>query len=450
MKYESLYSLYYKDSQIWEKVYQERFHSPFSRHLPLAIKQYHRRQSHPAFFCYTEEIALSLEKIASEVMDCHDILLHVPPAAISQFLHKSLVDEIKSTNDIEGVRSTRKEILMAFSVPASEQSAYRLGSIVNKYIKIIQREPIPLNTSQDIRYLFDDFLADEIRRDDPKNLPDGEIFRKDSVDIVSPTQKTIHQGVHPESTIIQMMDAALDVLNTEAIPYLIRIAVFHYFFGYIHPFYDGNGRMARFITSYLLAQRLHPAIALQVSILIKKYRKSYYDLFSHTDADINRGDLTPFIMGTLQFIEQATLFTHRTLKYKYQNYQKAQSQLLQTPDLPIKNKAAAAPLLKPFTPDHIVYCGPYPLFIENIDQAKEALDAFMTENDKEPRLILVQGVGAFIMEDDKGKAAKAQLLAKDAIKLAVYAESFGGPLQMTDEITYFITHWEAAAYRSKK
>ena len=42
------------------------------------------------------------------------------------------------------------------------------------------------------------------------------------------------------------------------------------------------------------------------------------------------------------------------------------------------------------------------------------------------------------------------LLIKDAIKLAVYAESFGGPLQMTDEITYFITHWEAEAYRSKK
>ena len=32
----------------------------------------------------------------------------------------------------------------------------------------------------------------------------------------------------------------------------------------------------------------------------------------------------------------------------------------------------------------------------------------MAEHDKEPRLILVQGVGAFIMEDDKGKAAKAQ------------------------------------------
>lgn len=325
MKYESLYSLYYKDNQRWEKIYQERFQNPFTRHIPLSIKQYHRRQSYPAFFCYTEETASSLEKIASEVMDCLGIIHQVPPAAILQFLHMSLVDEIKSTNDIEGVRSTRKEILMAFSVPESEQSFYRLGSIVNKYIKIIQKEYIPLTTSQDIRQLFDDFLADEIKRDDPKNLPDGKIFRKDRVDIVSPAQKTIHQGVYPESAIIQMMDAALDVLNDKTIPYLIRVAIFHYFFGYIHPFYDGNGRMARFITSYLLAQRLHPAIALQVSILIKKYRKRYYDLFSHTDADINRGDLTPFIMETLQFIEQTTLFTHRTLKHKYQNYQKAGS-----------------------------------------------------------------------------------------------------------------------------
>ena len=97
-------------------------------------------------------------------MDCLGIIHQVPPAAILQFLHTSLIDEIKSTNDIEGVRSTRKEILTAFSVPASEQSAYRLGSIVNKYIKIIQREPIPLNTSQDIRYLFDGKLQVEFEQ----------------------------------------------------------------------------------------------------------------------------------------------------------------------------------------------------------------------------------------------------------------------------------------------
>lgn len=342
MKYESLYTLYYKDNPAWQKAYEERFHSPFSRHLPLTIKQYHRPRSHPAFFCYTEEVALLLEKIAAEVMACLATIHLVPAAAISQFLHTSLIDEIKSTNDIEGVRSTRKEILTAFSVPEAEQPSYRLGSIVSKYIKIIRNESIPLRSSQDIRSLFDDFLAAEIKRDDPQNLPDGKIFRKASVDIVSPSQKTIHQGVNPETSIIEMMDTALAVLNNTSIPYLIRVAIFHYFFGYIHPFYDGNGRMARFITSYLLAQKLHPAIALQVSILIKKYRKQYYDLFSHTDADINCGDLTPFVIGTLQFIEQATVYTHQTLQQKYNKYQKAQQYLTQLANMPLKNKTSAA------------------------------------------------------------------------------------------------------------
>ena len=51
----------------------------------------------------------------------------------------------------------------------------------------------------------------------------------------------------------------------------------------------------------------------------------------------------------------------------------------------VKDKTTAAPLLKPFTPDHIVYCGPYPLFVENVEQAKDVLDAFMKEHDKETK-----------------------------------------------------------------
>ena len=72
--------------------------------------------------------------------------------------------------------------------------------------------------------------------------------------------------------------------------------------------------------------------------------QSKYDraLQEYLSADINRGDLTPFIIGTLQFIEQATLFTHHTLKHKYQTYQKAKEKLTQTPSLSTKNKTTAA------------------------------------------------------------------------------------------------------------
>ena len=38
------------------------------------------------------------------------------------------------------------------------------------------------------------------------------------------------------------------------------------------------------------------------SIFIKKNRAKYYELFTETDSEINRGDLTPFIIGFLEII----------------------------------------------------------------------------------------------------------------------------------------------------
>lgn len=46
------------------------------------------------------------------------------------------------------------------------------------------------------------------------------------------------------------MDAALKILHSQDFPLFVRLGLFHYFFAYIHPFYDGNGRMDRFIISY--------------------------------------------------------------------------------------------------------------------------------------------------------------------------------------------------------
>lgn len=342
MPYESLYKLYYKAPDTWEKTYQERFHSPFSHHLPLSIQQYNHRHSYPAFYCYTEEMGVLQDRIMSEFTDCLHVIEQIPASAKTQLLHARLIDEIKSTNDIEGVRSTRREILTALAVPPEHRHSYRLGSVVNKYSKIIQGEDIPLHSSQDIRNLYDDFLADEIRQDDAANLPDGKIFRQGSVDIIAATQKTIHRGLYPETAIIETMDKALQVLNDATIPIFARIAIFHYFFGYIHPFYDGNGRMGRFIAAYLFSKVLHPIVALHLSILIKKHRKQYYQLFSQADAEINCGDLTPFILGTLKFTEEAVTFTTQTLQEKYSQYQHEQILLDSIPELATKNKTTQA------------------------------------------------------------------------------------------------------------
>ncbi len=98
------------------------------------------------------------------------------------------------------------------------------------------------------------------------------------------------------------METALEILHSDEYPLLVRLGLFHYLFAYIHPFYDGNGRTDRFITSYFLKQDFHTLLALRLSVYIKKNRKNYYELFKETDSEINRGDLTPFVIGFFKMI----------------------------------------------------------------------------------------------------------------------------------------------------
>ena len=64
------------------------------------------------------------------------------------------------------------------------------------------------------------------------------------------------------------MDAALKILHLQDFPLFVRLGLFHYFFAYIHPFYDGNGRTDRFITSYFLKKNFHLLLGLRLSVIL--------------------------------------------------------------------------------------------------------------------------------------------------------------------------------------
>ncbi|BEU86599.1 hypothetical protein TAMA11512_00630 [Selenomonas sp. TAMA-11512] len=330
MAYESLFLLYRRDEARWEEEYRQRSKGPMTRQLHIELQEYGRAEPYPAFYCYAEELVLLQEEIRRDLTELLGLIAHIPKAGIEQFLHTCMVQEILATNEIEGVHSTKREIRAAMETPPAERLRMRMGGVVNKYARILQGEEIPLASAEDVRSLFDSFLAEEIRRADPNNLPDGRLFRKSSVDIVSPAQKVIHRGAYPEDRIIREMECALGLLHEESIPFLFRVAVFHYLFGYIHPFYDGNGRMSRFITTYLLARELHPTAALQLSLLIKRRRKGYYKLFAETTSAFNRGDVTPFIIGMLRFIYEAVRCTEDALEDRLMRYRMYHDRVMDT------------------------------------------------------------------------------------------------------------------------
>lgn len=318
MPLEKLLTLFHQDEEKWKKLYSDLYHSPLSRHVDIPIQQFSANRAYPAFFYYTEALSSVLAEMTAAVRDLQDVTKVIPSIAVSHFQRACLVEEIQSSNEIEGVRSTRKEINTAMDAQGNASGArkIRLWGIVNKYTKLENKEKISLQSSEELRQFYDSFILDEVLRGNPKNRPDGKIFRKNSVDVWSKT-KIIHRGVFPEENIIAYMDKALQFLNDDDIPGLVRVAAFHYLFGYIHPFYDGNGRTSRFISSYYLAKLLHPLVAIRLSITIKKSLRTYYRLFEETNAYGDCGDLTPFIVGFLSLILKSVTRVNAILKAKH-------------------------------------------------------------------------------------------------------------------------------------
>jgi Fic family protein len=103
------------------------------------------------------------------------------------------------------------------------------------------------------------------------------------------------------------MSKSLEILKDANISFLIRICIFHYLFGYAHPFYDGNGRISRFISSYLLGKQLNILVALRISYTIKNNKSSYYKAFDYCNDKKNKGDITPFILMFLDVIEDSLI-----------------------------------------------------------------------------------------------------------------------------------------------
>ena len=83
---------------------------------------------------------------------------------------------------------------------------------------------------------------------------------------------------------------------------LIKSAVFHYEFEFIHPFADGNGRMGRMWHSLLLGQWKELFFWLPVEELIQSRQKEYYDALAEAD---KQADSAGFVELMLEIIRDS-------------------------------------------------------------------------------------------------------------------------------------------------
>ena len=193
MNYLSLYKASFKNNINYKELYNERFNMPNTIHFPIMIND------NPSFLYLNEEVLSLIE----DIQTLSDKVTRANP----------LIEEIIATNAIEGIVVNKEEVIDLLNTNQPKEYK-RLYGLVNKYRDILlkDKEFVPITDSFKLREVYNDILIQDIEKSDQHNIPDGLIFRRDIVNIVSST-KTIHKGIYPESKVIEAVDSALKILN---------------------------------------------------------------------------------------------------------------------------------------------------------------------------------------------------------------------------------------------
>ncbi|HED38611.1 MAG TPA: Fic family protein [Ignavibacteria bacterium] len=141
-------------------------------------------------------------------------------------------------------------------------------------------------------------------------------YRKDEMQIVSGAmgKEKVHYQAVPVKQVKFEMDRFLYWFNNNTeIDMVIKSAIAHFWFIIIHPFDDGNGRIARAISDLLLARSEDSSLrfySLSNQILLE--RKVYYDTLQKVQ--YNDGDITEWIVWFLNCLYRALKNSEQTIE----------------------------------------------------------------------------------------------------------------------------------------
>ncbi len=303
----------------FEKLYQMRFRFDSTVHFGMHIKPMNQPHIYELYYVPSNKMLKMVSELYMISREFNRTFEELPQVAQKQFVYECIVEELFNTNELEGIRSSREEIARSTKdVILNKKTKKRFESMIKSYIRLqLGVFELP-KTPKEIRQVYDDITQGEIEQ---QELPDGEVFRKEVTYILkkSGTGKVVHQGITPESEVINLTEKLLKFMNDHnEIPNIIKVAVGHYYFGYIHPFYDGNGRTSRFISSMYLSKDLGNISTLSLSRGCNKYKHKYLEAFEMTNSIRSRGEMNSFIETFLEIIIEALKQMNIELKEKSQ------------------------------------------------------------------------------------------------------------------------------------
>ncbi len=173
--------------------------------------------------------------------------------------------EIKANNTVEGYNDSVSFIKKVIENASEEQNTEKRNRIINLYNGyqyILKGQDI---TEENVLKLYKILSKDLLEEYDLSHM--GEKYRKAPVYILKGGRldDSMDEGI-PYEKIEEYMDSYFEFINTFKVDNsqtdeFIKSQIMHFYFVYIHPFFDINGRSSRTIAMwYLLNKEVYPYI----------------------------------------------------------------------------------------------------------------------------------------------------------------------------------------------
>lgn len=195
-------------------------------------------------------------------------------------------------------------IILGDQIPTtkSEKEVKNYFSVLNKIFLLVKKN-IPITT--ELTKNLHKELMHEILQKDLGAFRNGPVFvgHKNKIEIVVKHNPPFHTNSEIEKNLEEVY---FFLQKEDQLHPLIKAGIFHHQFAYIHPFFDGNGRIARILTAYYLLLKHYEVV--KFFILDDFYdidRQMYSDMLHTADSGDKTLWLEYFLEGIAYSLQAA-------------------------------------------------------------------------------------------------------------------------------------------------
>lgn len=254
----------------------------------------------------TLEILRQVNKAATALAELKGIAKTIPNQAM--LINAIVLQEAKDSSEIENIITTQDELYKALAVNQSKVSA-DVKEVVN-YRKAIFYGYDIVKKQGFIRVNDIINIQQELVNNNAgiRSTP-GTVLKNDK------TGEVVYTPPQDKEEILNLLTNFIHHFNQldDNLSPLINLAILHFQFESIHPFYDGNGRTGRILNIlYLILNDLIDVPILYLSSYIIKNKPEYYRLLNRTNQD---GKWEKWIIFMLKAVETTSKDTIKRITY---------------------------------------------------------------------------------------------------------------------------------------